>query len=100
MSSSIQLGTLLGKDTSRGCFASQLCPTCAYRQEVDYKGFNEVIRDILVSYHQSGMQGASMIDPSPSTTLTLMINTLLPYVENKALKRVMNLMNNINKILT
>ena len=46
------------------------------------------------------MQGASTINPSLSTTLTLMINTLLPYVENKALKIVANLMNNINKMLT
>ena len=46
------------------------------------------------------MQGASTIDPSLSTMLTLMINTLLPYVENKALKIVANLMNNINKMLT
>ena len=71
-----------------------------YRQEVDYKGFNEAIRVTLVSYHRSGMQGASMINLSLSTTLTLMINTLLPYVENKALERVANQMNSINKILT
>jgi hypothetical protein len=50
----------------------------AYKQEVDYKGFNEAIRVTLTSYHRSGMQGASMINLSLSTTLTLMINTLLP----------------------
>ena len=49
----------------------------AYKQEVDYKGFNEAIRVTLASYHRSGMQGASMINP-----------------------RVMILMNNINKMLT
>ena len=48
----------------------------SYRWEVDYKGFNEAIRVTLVSYHQSRMQGASTIDPSLSTTLTLTINTL------------------------
>jgi hypothetical protein len=50
----------------------------ANKQEVDYKGFNEAIRVTLASYHQSGMQGASMINLSLSTALTLMINTLLP----------------------
>ena len=45
------------------------------------------------------MQGASTIKLSLSTTLTLTINTLLPYVENKALKRVANQMNNINNYL-
>jgi hypothetical protein len=60
----------------------------SYRQEVDYKGFNEAIRITLMSYHQSRMQGASTIKLSLSATLTLMINTLLPHVENKALKRV------------
>jgi hypothetical protein len=38
MSSTIQLGILLGKDTSRGCFPSQTHPMCTYRLEVDYKG--------------------------------------------------------------
>jgi hypothetical protein len=72
----------------------------SYRQEVDYKGFNEAIRVTLVSYHRYKMWGASMINLSLSSTLTLMINTLLPYVENKAFKRVANLMNNKNKMLT
>jgi hypothetical protein len=48
-----------------------------YKREVDYRGFNEAIKVTLVSYHRSGMQGASTINPSLSTTLTLMINTLL-----------------------
>ena len=78
MSSTIQLGTILGKDTIRGYFPSQPHPTCAYRWEVDYKGFNEAIRVTLESYHQFGMQGASMINLSLSTMLTLTINTLLP----------------------
>jgi hypothetical protein len=50
----------------------------ANKRQVDYKGFNEAIRVTLASYHQSGIQGASMINLSLSTTLTLMINTLLP----------------------
>ena len=50
----------------------------AYKQEVDYRGFNKAIRVTLESYHQFGMQGASTINPSLSTTLTLTINTLLP----------------------
>jgi hypothetical protein len=50
----------------------------ANKQEVDYKGLNEAIRVTLASYHQSGMHGASMINLSLSTALTLMINTLLP----------------------
>jgi hypothetical protein len=78
MYSTIQLGTLLEKGTSRGCFPSQLGPTCLYRWEVDYKGFNEATRVTLTSYHRFGMQGASTINLSLSTTLTLMINTLLP----------------------
>ena len=72
----------------------------AYKWEVDYRGFNEAIRVTLASYHQSRMQGASMINQSLSTTFTLMIITLLPQKENKALKRVANLVNNINKMLT
>ena len=51
---------------------------CAYRWEVDYKGFNEAIRVTLVIYHRSRMHGASTINLSLSTTLTFMINTLLP----------------------
>ena len=50
----------------------------SYRREVDYKGFNEAIKVTLASYHRSRMQGASMINLSLSTTLTLTINTLLP----------------------
>ena len=48
----------------------------AYKWEVDYKDFNEAIRVTLMSYHRSGMQGASTINPSLSTTLTLTIKTL------------------------
>jgi hypothetical protein len=50
----------------------------AYKWEVDYRGFNETIRVTLVSYHQFEMQGASTINLILNTTLTLMINTLLP----------------------
>ena len=48
----------------------------AYSREVDYKGLNENVT--LAIYHRSKMQGASTINPSLSTTLTLTINTLLP----------------------
>ena len=51
MSSTIQLGTLLGKDTSKGCFPSQPRPMSPYKWEVDYRGFNEAIRVTLASYH-------------------------------------------------
>ena len=64
----------------------------AYRWEVDYKGLNKNITFAI--HHRSGKQGASTINPSLSTTLTLTINTLLP------LERVANLINNINTILT
>jgi hypothetical protein len=50
----------------------------AYKREVDYRGFNKAIRVTLMSYRQSEMQGASTINLSLSTTLTIMINTLLP----------------------
>ena len=50
----------------------------AYKWEVDYKDFNEAIRVTLMSYHRSGMQGASTINLSLNTMLTLTINNLLP----------------------
>ena len=56
-----------------------------YRWEVDYKGstmlYSTRLYNIDVTtaiYHRSGMQGASTINPSLSTMLTLTINTLLP----------------------
>ena len=49
---------------------------CAYRREVDYRGFNEAIRVTLAGYHQFGMQDTSTGNQSLSTMLTLMINTL------------------------
>ena len=80
---------------------------CAYRREVDYKGSTMLYSTMLFCtdvthaiYHQSGMQGASTINLSLSTTLTLKINTLLPLEQEKSPKRVVNLMNNINKMLT
>jgi hypothetical protein len=48
----------------------------AYKPEVDYRGFNEAIRVTLMSYHQFGMQGASTINLSLGTMLTLIIITL------------------------
>ena len=100
MSSIIQLGTLLGKETSRGCFPSQPHPTCPYKWEEDYRGFNEAIRVTLVSYHRSKMQDASTSNQSVSTTLTLQLLLYSSQIKNKALKQVVNLMNNINKKLT
>jgi hypothetical protein len=47
----------------------------AYKREVDNRGFNEAIRVTLASYHQFGMQGASKINQSLSTMLTLTILT-------------------------
>ena len=100
MSSTIQLGTLLGKDTSRGCFPSQSRPTCPYKREVDYRRFNEAIRVNLMSYHRSRMQDASISNQSLSTMLALQLLLYSSWVKNKALKQVVNLMNNINKKLT
>jgi hypothetical protein len=48
----------------------------AYKREVDNRGFNEAIRVTLASFHQSGMQGASVINLSLSTMLTFIINTI------------------------
>ena len=64
MSSTIQLETLLGKDTHGGCFPLQPHSMRPYKQEVDYRGFNDAIRVTLVSYHRSGMQDASTINKS------------------------------------
>ena len=72
----------------------------AYKWEVDYKGFNEAIRVILVSYHRSRMQDASTINLSLSTMLTLQLLLYSSQIKNKALKQAVNLMNNINKKLT
>ena len=78
MSSTIQLGTLLKESHQQRMLFVVIGSYLAYKWEVDYRGFNEAIRVTLVSYHQSGMQGASTNNPSLSTMLTLMINTLLP----------------------
>ena len=78
MSSTIQLGTLLKKRHQQRMLSIVIGSYLAYKQEEDYKGFNEAIRVTLVSYHRSGMQGASMINPSLSTMLTLTIIILLP----------------------
>ena len=78
MSSTIELGTLLRERHQQRMLFFVTESYLAYKWEVDYKGFNEAIRVTLMSYHQSGMQGASMINLSVSTTLTLTINTLLP----------------------
>ena len=71
-----------------------------YKWEVDYRGFNEAIRVTLMSYHQSEMQDASTSNQSLSTMLTLQLLLYSSRIKNKALKQVVNLMNNINKKLT
>ena len=71
-----------------------------YKREVDYRGFNEAIRVTLASYHRSRMQDASTSNQSLSTTLTLQLLLYSSRIKNKALKQVVNLMNNINKKLT
>ena len=71
-----------------------------YKQEVDYRGFNEAIRVTLMSYHRSRMQDASISNQSLSTTLTIQLLLYSSRIKNKALKQVVNLMNNINKKLT
>ena len=100
MSSTIELGTLLGKDTSRACFPSQSCPMCPYKWEVDYRGLNEAIRVTLMSYHQSRIQDASTSNQSLSTMLTPQLLLYSSRIKNKALKQVVNMMNNINNKLT
>ena len=71
-----------------------------YKWEVDYRRFNEAIRVTLMSYHRSGMQDASTSNQSLSTMLTLPLLLYSSWIKNKALKRIVNLMNNINKKLT
>ena len=78
MSSTIQLGTLLKERRQQRMVPVVTASYLPYKQEVDYRGFNEAIRVTLVSYHRSKTQGASMINLSLSTTLILTINTLLP----------------------
>ena len=78
MYSTIQLGTLLRERHQQRMLSFVTGSYLAYRREVDYRGFNEAIRVTLTRYHRSGMQGASTINLSLSTTLTLTINTLLP----------------------
>ena len=71
-----------------------------YKRDVGYRGFNEAIRVTLVSYHRSGMQDASTSNQSLSTAFTLQLLLYSFWIKNKALKQVVNLMNNINKKLT
>ena len=78
MSSKIQLSTLLNERNQQRMLFVVTGSYLAYQREVDYKGLNEAIIVTLVSYHRSRMQDASTINLRLSTTLTLMINTLLP----------------------
>ena len=85
MSSTVQLGILLKKRHQQRMLSFVTGSYLANRQEVDYKGSTMLYSTRLYStdvttmiYHRSGMQGASTINLSLSTTLTLMINTLLP----------------------
>ena len=78
MSSTIQLRTLLKERHQQRMLSFITGSYLSYRREVDYKGFNKAIGVTLASYHQSRIQGASRINLSLNTTLTLTINTLLP----------------------
>ena len=100
MSSTIQLGTLLKERHQQRMLSVVTMSYLPYKQEVDYRGFNEAIRLTLVSYHRSRMQDASTSNQSLSTTLILQLLLYSSWIKNKALKRVLNLMNNINKKLT
>ena len=71
-----------------------------YKQEVDYRGFNEAIRVTLVSYHRSRIQDTSTSNLSLSTMLTLQLLLYSSRKKNKAVKEGVNLINNINKKLT
>ena len=51
MSSTIQLGTLLKKRHQQRMLFVVIVSYLPYKQEVDYRGFNEAIRVTLVSYH-------------------------------------------------
>ena len=100
MSSTIQLGKLLKERHQQRMLPIVTASYLPYKWEVGYRGFNEAIRVTLVSYHRSGMQDASTSNQSLSTTLTLQLLLYSSQIKNKALKQVVNLMNNINKKLT
>jgi hypothetical protein len=55
MSSTIKLGTLLKERHQQRMLSVVTGSSLAYKQEVNYKGFNEAIRVTLVSYHRSGI---------------------------------------------
>ena len=100
MSSTIQLGTLLKERHQQRMLPVVTASYLPYKWEVDYRGFNEAIRVTLVSYHRFKMQDASTSNQSLSTTLRLQLLLYSSRIKNKALKQVMNVMNNINKKLT
>ena len=77
MSSTIQLGTLVKERHQERMLSFATGSYLSYKWEVNYKEFNEAIRVTVASYHRSRIQGASTINLSLSTMLTLMINTLL-----------------------
>ena len=99
MSSNIQLGTILKERHQQRKLPIVTVSYLPYKQEVDYRGFNEAIRVTLASYHRFRMQDASTSNQSLSTTLTLQLLLYSSRIKNKALKQVVNLMNNINKKL-
>ena len=80
MSSTIQLGTLLRERHQQRMLSFVTGSYIAYKREVDYKGSTMLYSTDVTHaiYHRSKMQGASTINLSLSTMLTLMINTLLP----------------------
>ena len=100
MFSTIQLETLLKERHQQRMLPVVTASYLPYKWEVYYRAFNEAIRVTLTSYHRSGMQDASISNQSLSTTLTLQLLLYSSWIKNKALKQVVNLMNNINKKLT
>ena len=100
MSSTIQLETLLKERHQQRMLFIVITSKLPNKQEVHYRGFNDAIRVTLVSYHRSKMQDASTSNQSLSTMLIVQLLLYSSRIKNKALKRVVNLMNNINKKLT
>jgi len=99
MSSTVQLGILLREDTSRGFFR---CNHVLLGLQTR-GGLQRTQRGYIITltiYHWSRMQGASTSNQSLRTTLTPQLLLYSSWIKNKSLERVVNLMNNINTLLT
>jgi hypothetical protein len=75
MSSTVQLGTLLRRDTNKDVFLRNRV-LLGLQTGDGLQRIQRGYKVTLASYHRSRMQGASTINLSLSTTLTLTINTL------------------------